>query len=67
MAKPKNKGLTGNQRKGIIMWNGSGCQTCFAVLDLKSKFRLVPNETVNATLKLRMEGSHHILLIEETK
>lgn len=57
------------QKKGNITWSGSGCQTCFAVLDLESSFTLNSEAPVHARLELRPSpnGDHHILKITETK
>jgi hypothetical protein len=57
----------GKQKKGIIMWAGDGCQTCFAVLDLSSDFTLPTTKTITAELSVRKQGDHHILKIMEKK
>lgn len=66
MAKGLN--VPANQmKKGIVMWDARDCQTCYAVLDLKSEFTLTTARGVRATLTLKKAKGHNILTIMEDK
>jgi hypothetical protein len=53
------------KKKGVIFWDNGSCQTCWAVLDFGSSFRLSTEGPVNATLTLKqVEGAHYLTIME---
>ena len=62
---PKIKVDPSELKKGVIFWNNNDCQTCYAVLDLDSKFSLTTDRAVAVKLTLRTHGGQHILKIME--